>query len=283
MRRLSFLAALAFAMGAASVYANTVLVTPTSMGNWSLFTTDASIIPGTGSATDTAAIVTGPSDPNTDGSGSVLLATGPGNGDHSAQLRDSTDWVGTKVSDLTTLSYSTYVTASNQSPPSQDSWLDIYIDNNNDGVYDDRLVFEPIYSDGGDVTNPNGPEAVPAFDTWQTWDLLKGMWYSDNFGGPGANALTWSQILTDEGPDATIVDDTPDGLGGIRFTVGEGSTTDNFSVNVDDFTIGTASNTVKYNFEPGAAVPLPASVWSGIALLGGLGLIGGYKRLRQMA
>ena len=52
MRRLSFLAALAFAMGTASVYANTVLVTPTSMGNWSLFTTDASIIPGTGSATD---------------------------------------------------------------------------------------------------------------------------------------------------------------------------------------------------------------------------------------
>ena len=53
----------------------------------------------------------------------------------------------------------------------------------------------------------------------------------------------------------------------------KGSPTDNFAVNVDAFSIGTAAGTTTYNFDPNpAAVPLPATAWGGMALMGLLGV-----------
>jgi hypothetical protein len=248
------------------------------MGNWSLFTTDnASNTPGSGSGTGTAAIVSPPPTP-TDGTGSVQLATGPNHGDESAQLRDSGE-SGTAIDALTTLSYSTYVTASNDSPPSQDTFLKLYLSNG------DQIIFEPIFSDGNDVVNPNGSQPAPAFNTWQNWDLLKGMWYSDlgNFGtGPGSNSVSWQTIEADEGAGVTIVNPGPGPLGGVRIAAGFASATDNFNVYVDDFSIGTAAGTTTYNFDPAAvsAVPLPKSAWAGLALMCGVGLVRGAKRMR---
>lgn len=271
---LGLLAAAVAACGLAGIgKANTVSVTPSNMGNWSLFTTDTNYgTPGGGHGT--ADMVSGPA-PAPLGAGSAHLATASGYGDESAQLRDSGDWVGTNINSLTTLSYSTYCTASNAPPPtvSQDTFFVLYVNNSNataDGGGTDRLLFEPIYSDGNDVTNPSGNEAVPALNKWQNWDLLKGMWYSDQFGGPGSAALTWSQILADEGPNATIADDTADGLGGIRFTAGEGDSGDNFNVSIDDFSIGLPGRTTSYDFDPSPA-PEPASI--GLLGLGALGLV----------
>jgi hypothetical protein len=280
MRGIVLLAAFSWAIGATLSFADTVVVTPSNMGNWSLFTTDNANYgtPGGGSGTGTAQINSNQPDPNiVPAAGSVQLATGANHGDESAQLRDAGDWVGTKLSALTTLSYDTYATASNETPPavSQDTFFILYVSNG------DRLVFEPIYSDGHDVTNPNGAQATPALNTWQSWNLLKGMWYSDNFGGPGDQALSWTQILADEGANATIADDTSHGLGGIRFTVGEGSATDNFNVFVDNFAIGTAAGTSTYDFEPSAAAPLPATAWTSLGLLGGLAAFGASKQLRK--
>ncbi|HZZ44119.1 MAG TPA: hypothetical protein VFE58_14375 [Tepidisphaeraceae bacterium] len=283
MRRTILLTALSIAIGAVSAHATTV-ITPSSMGNWSLFTTDnASNTPGSGSGTGTAAIGTAPV-VQTDGSGSVQLATGPNHGDESAQLRDSGE-AGTLLTALTTLSYSTYTTASNGGTPpgvsvSQDTYLKFYLSNG------DEIIFEPTYGDGGDVANPNGSQAVPAFDTWQNWDLLKGMWYSDNgdFGtGPGSNSVSWQTIIADEGSGVTIVNPSST-LGGVRIAVGFASAGNDFNSYVDDFTIGTAAGSATYNFEPDSvtAVPLPASAWSGLALLSGLALFGGVKRLRQL-
>jgi hypothetical protein len=286
MRQVALLSVLACVACAGSLYANTVVVTPNSMGNWSLFTTDNVNYgtPGGGSGTGTAAINSNQPDPNVlPDAGSVQLATGSNHGDESAQLRDSKDWVGTKLSSLTTLSYDTYATASNApaGQVSQDTFFILYVNDSNAPGGVDRLFFEPIYSDGGDVTNPSGDEDVPTLNTWQNWNLLDGMWYSDAFGGPGAGALSWSQIMADEGSDATISDDTDHGLGGIRFTVGEGSPGDDFDVFMDNVSIGTSAGTTTYDFEPNATVPLPSAAWSGMALLGGLGLIGGLNRRRR--
>ncbi len=143
---------------------------------------------------------------------------------------------------------------------------------NSGGSYTDRLIFEPTYGDGHDVVNPNGNQPSPAFNTWQTWDLLKGMWYSDNFGGPGAAALSWSQILADEGLNAVIV--SYPGVGDIRIAAGFASPTDNFDVNVDAFSIGTAAGSTTYDFDPTAAVPESSSIaiWGLVGLVG----FGGY-------
>jgi hypothetical protein len=55
--------------------------------------------------------------------------------------------------------------------------------------------------------------------------------------------------------------DNGQNIGGIRLTAGLAGAGDNFNTYVDNFTIGTAANTITYNFE---AVPEPSSA----ALLG---------------
>jgi len=255
--------------------ASSVSVTPSNMGNWSLFTTDNANYgtPGGGSGTGTAAISAGPAGSG----GGAELATGPGHGDESAQLRNATDWVGTNINDLTTLSYSTYATASNATPPSasQDSFFIMYLANG------DRLFFEPIYGDGGDVVNPNGNQPAPVLNTLQSWDLLKGMWYSDNYGGPGSGALSWSAMLAlENAAGSTTIVNAPAGLGGLRITVGEASTTDNFDVFIDNFSIGTETSTKTYVFGPdvGSPVPLPASAGMGLVMLAGLGAVFAFRK-----
>jgi hypothetical protein len=231
----------------------TVTVTPSNMNNWSLSTTDnASNTPGSGSGTGVAELVSGPATPPL-GSGSAHLMTGPGHGDESAQLRNAVDWVGTRMDELTELGYSTYATAWNGQ---QLPYVTIYVDTDGDTSYDDRLWFEPAYSesDAGN-SNPYTPQGPAALDVWQTWDMLQGMWYSDNYAGPGSNAVTLTDYLTNYAPNARIVD-APGGLGGIRIASGYASPGDDFNAYVDAFTIGTSAGTTTYNFE----VPEPASI-----------------------
>ena len=66
-------------------------------------------------------------------------------GDGGVQLRQPS-YVGTLLSDVTALSYSTYVSAFNGC---QAAYLILSIDYNGDGVSDDSLFFEPCYQTGG--------------------------------------------------------------------------------------------------------------------------------------
>ena len=248
--------ALAIALGTStSASAATVQVTPANMNGWAFYTTDSSGLVGTGNAT--AEMVNGPASPPL-GTGSAHLATTPGGGDGSAQLRND-GWAGIRIDALTSLGYSTFATSWNGS---QLPFLTIWLDTNGDTVRDDRLWFEPVYSRAGAGNGNPNPQADPTLNTWQAWDALNGMWYSDNVGGPGSNAITLAAFLAVE-PDATIINDAAQGIGGIRLATGFASAGNTFDTNVDAFVIGTAAGTTTYNFElnGSAAVPLPGTLW----------------------
>jgi len=241
-------------------FGDTVVVSPSNMDSWAFYTTDDSGIIGTG--TGTGEMVTGPATPPL-GTGSAHLMTAANYGDGSVQLRNSS-WAGTRIDALTTLSYSTYATAWNGQ---QLPYLTIWLDTDGDGARDDRLWFEPTYSEA-DAGNGNPfPQQDLALNTWQTWDALNGMWYSDNIAGPGSNAITLAAYLAQK-PNATIINDAYQSIGGIRVASGFASPEDNFNANVDNFSIGTAAGTTTYNFE---VVPEPATVC--LLGLGALSLI----------
>lgn len=226
------------------------MVTPATPNGWTTHSTDSSGIVGTGTAS--VNFVAGPATPPLQ-TGSVNLATGPGAGDGSAQLRYG-GAAGTRVDQLTALSYSTYATAWNgQQLPYLTLWLDL----DGNGSRDDRLHFEPDYT------------APAALNTWQTWNALSGQWYSDNEAGPGSNTISLAQYLALPGTaNATIINDAFQSIGGIRLTTGFASDTDTFNTYIDNFTIGTAGGTTTFDFEP-AAVPEAGS----IALLGVAGVL----------
>jgi len=245
--------------------ASATLVTPGNMNGWTIYTTDDSgslSNPGSGMGN----FVTGPATPPL-GTGSGHLMTPVGGGDQSVQFRN-VGFAGTKIADLTSLSYSTFASAWNgQQLPYLTIWL-------NTG---DRLHFEPTYSAAGAGNGNPNPQANPALNTWQTWNALAGMWYSDEVPGPGSNAYSLAQYLSLPGnADATIVDAAP-GIGGIRLTSGFTSPGETFDTNIDNFTIGTLSGTTTFDFEA-TAVPEAGAFVFGTMLCGVVGLAYGYRR-----
>jgi hypothetical protein len=252
--------------------AATITVDPNNMHDWSFYSTDSSGALNTGA--NTGQMVFGPATPPL-GVGSANLMTAPGAGDSSEQLRN-TDWAGTSLSSITSLSYSTYATSWNGS---QLPFLNLYVDTTGGSTFNDRLWFEPVYSSAtAGNNNPNAPQGPVALNTWQSWNALTGMWYTDSGtpnanafpndpNGPGDHAITWSEFLTLY-PNATIVNPSA-GVGGIRFASGFSSASDNYNTNIDAFTIGVSGVDTTYNFEP---IP-EASTWIGASLAAAMVII----------
>ena len=231
-----------------------IVVSPGNMDGWAFAQTsgDPDYTYGAGDAV--TGMVNGPATPPL-GTGSAHLNTGS-DGSQSAQLRNSS-WAGTAIADLTSLTYSTYATSWNGQ---QVPYLTIWLSNG------DRLVFEPDYSSATAGNGNLNPQPGTALNTWQNWNALNGMWYTDNHFGPGSNAATWADVLAAEGAGVTIVN-APNGLGGIRIASGFGSQSDVFDAYVDNFTIGTAAGTTTYDFEAAAPVPEASTYLAGVLLL----------------
>jgi hypothetical protein len=184
------------------------------------------------SPTSTGAFVSGPGTPPL-GVGSfqmgTTLATDKGtlfNYDH----------VGTRLADITGLSYATYRDPASTAPPVQLPSMNIEVDYNGPAVAGGytSLVFEPVY-------NPDQGAIVSG--AWQSWRGIPGIWWSTrpiNGCGTPPCYQSWSDIVA-ANPDATI-------LGG--FGVNQGSGSGGLIAATDALKIAANGSSWAYNFEP---------------------------------
>jgi hypothetical protein len=211
-----------------------VIVSPLTPNGWVL----------TGSGGSTATHESGPATPPL-GDDSLQLKV-DATGSTAAQARNTT-YQGTQLADVTELSYHTFITF-NQS--GQAPYIILQIDNTGDGLTDDLLFFEPLYSDG--TYNGSFNQGPVQTGVWQDWDAFNGGWYSvfgESGSGPGAGVISLAQYIADH-PSATIVNST-NGAGGVRFVTGFGGPADwgNFEGNIDAVKIGVNGDTKTFNFE----------------------------------
>lgn len=240
MRRL--VVVLAVVLCAVTASAQT-LITPTAPGPWQ-FTASASALPAPPASYIAPGFETPPL-----GIGSVHLAVGQ-DGNLSAQARN-TAYAGTLLSNLTALSYSTFVDVTG-STTDQAPYLNLLIDNDNNGTVDDQLFFEPAYQNGAYSGDPVPNQGTVTPHVWQTWDAMIGGWWALSASTFGPPLVTLSTYIAAH-PNATIVNSST-GLGGVRILTGGGAGAwDNFLGAADNVTIDTTTTTpVTYNFEPDA-------------------------------
>jgi hypothetical protein len=238
------IAAALLTIGAGASLAKEVDVTPSNLDHWQIRNDGASAV----------TFVNGPANPPC-GVGSAQF-TVDSSGVTASQLRN-TNYAGTLLSNLTQLSYSTFVTTNNGGQPGnggQAVYIILNIDLDGNGTIDDLLFFEPVYQSAAFFpSNSQGPVAL---NTWQSWNALTGGWWSTS-GIAGANPGTGVKSLSDyiaAQPNARIVNSAT-GAGGVRLVAGFGGPTDwgNFLGNADCFRIATnGGSDITYDFELGA-------------------------------
>jgi len=218
---------------ASKVLSGTIVVKPSAMNGWAFVDDNGN--GGSGS------MVAGPGSPPA-GSGSAQLGVSATN---QGYILAAPLFSGTRFSDITTLSYSTY----RQSADAGNN-LAIALTFNVDYDLNDlatgfagRIVFEPYEGLGGNVTAGN----------WQTWDAKAGNWWGsrttvsvNNVIVPNpcqqATPCTWTQLLTyfpNIGVNTTA--------GAVVLKAGSGWAS--FVGNVDKLTIGVSGTDVTFDFE----------------------------------
>jgi hypothetical protein len=242
----------------ATASATTIQVTSGSPENWTFTNSDPSV---------SQTFVNGPA-PAPLGTGSLHVQIGA-DGDQYTIARNDADVVGTALSAVTALSYSTY---ESDYVDGQAIYLSLILSNN------DRLYFEPVYQTGtyGGDPVPNQCAAVPncaGLNQWQTWNALAGGWWS-NDGYGGSNGGPPNFTLATYAADHSGVT-----ISAIRLVAGGGAGAwDNFDGNVDNLRIATAASDTTWDFEPSAATPEPGTV---VLMLGALFGIAVVSRRRQ--
>ncbi|MHB1086597.1 MAG: calcium-binding protein, partial [Minisyncoccota bacterium] len=169
---------------------------------------------------------------------------------------------GALLSSLSSLSYSTYVT---DNQDAQAPYVRLRIDRDGNGSTDDSLFFEPVYQNGTysmlwsqpAVANQCGANpACVTLDTWQTWDLDAGAWWSENDSAGGPPLTTLAGYLA-QYPGSKLATDGP----AIRIQSGGGAPTwSDFDGNFDEFVF----NHITYDFEPDGdmlAPDMPVHLW----------------------
>jgi hypothetical protein len=241
---------------------STTVVYPGNTDGWTFFNDQTN----TPEASPTwGSYVEGPADPPA-GDGSVQLVTDDGSDGY---LFSKEAFGGTRIADLTSLTYSTYVQTGNGTiAPSLQ--LNIDPDVVTEGVtetgYYGRLVYEPYQT---------GPADTVTEDNWQTWDTLSGtaQWWLTN--SAARNTANVNDNATNPCPQenpctlAELLAAYPNiGINENEFTVGEqtysfamvgfkagSGWSVPFTGNVDNLMIGTLDNVVTYDFEADAPAP----------------------------
>jgi hypothetical protein len=209
-----------------------VTVTPSDMQGWAFSNADNAGTTGTGQ------LVAGPGTPVL-GNGSAQLTVGSLN---SSEILYSLFGAGTKVSTLTTLAYSTYVTNSTLGSGSAPA-LSFDITYDNEQTYSGRLVFDP------------GVTGTVVDDEWQTWDTTTlNAWYFSRDPGKSDCTLNTGQTCTlaqivSYFPNLTINDTV--------FKVGTNQSS--LDANVDALQFGNAAGVTTVDFDV-TAVPEPLSL-----------------------
>jgi hypothetical protein len=210
----------------ASGAATRVVVSPESMNGWYFWNDKNDTFAGS-----PGELVSGPATPPL-GVGSVRLGPLTDNGEtgsgHAAIATDA--YLGTRLADITSLSYSTY-----QPGPTLAIALQFDIRyHTSDTHYDGRLVFEPYQNLTGSV--PSG---------WQTWSPLAGKWWASK---PLANGNVCAQATPCSWSD--IVAMFPEAIIAGRFLLKAGSHWAGFDGNADAVSIGVNGSTTVFDFEP---------------------------------
>lgn len=175
-----------------------------------------------------------------------------GDGSLSMSLQDGSgkvtlfnyDHIGTPLTDIESISYSTYRSSASTNPTAQFPALNLEVDFVGDGSSYTTLVFEPVYAFG---------QSALMTDTWQTWDAMApsqtsfggGWWSTRNI--PGVCAfncfVAWDDIVAGN-PNAKIV-------GGFGVNIGSGWN-GMFSGASDALSLTVDGSTMTYDFEADA-------------------------------
>jgi len=158
---------------------------------------------------------------------------------------DNFKYDGTKLADITALSYWTYITKDQygQAPD-----LALAIDSDGNGTQDDFLVFEPAYQTGGYSGDPVPNQGAVVQNTWQKWDAFTGGWWATSAGTYGPPVYTLQTYVAAH-PLATLVNYTysSTNYGGVSVFAGGGWF--DFVGYTDLVTIGVGGNSVTTDFE----------------------------------
>jgi len=205
----------------------TTLITPNAPGIWN-YRAISLVPPATGS---TVNFVAGPATPPSGSTGSVELHSGD-IGTKGIIYTNSFD--GLILNEITNFSYNTYV--SNFADSSLAPYINIHLDLDGNGTYDDKIDFYPWR---------NSP--VP-LNTWQTWDLMNSQWFNTSTTLTGGNPSDTLANIISNFPNAEIISRVTPDLFGIVVNGGDASTPGwaNFTGNIDTITL----NTTTYDFEP---------------------------------
>jgi hypothetical protein len=160
-------------------------------------------------------------------------------------------FVGTLLSTITELSYSTYI--QKRDSTEDNVFVVLQIDINDDGIDDFPLVFNTQFQTGKYIQGLRPDQGATKMNTWQTWDLLNGRWWRPG-APPAVDPYNGAPLFTLAGwinqfPKATIMNRTGGVLGSIRLTGGYPGFAGPFIGYVDDFKIGINGVTTTYDFE----------------------------------
>jgi hypothetical protein len=160
---------------------------------------------------------------------------------------NNNNFTGTRLASVSELSYSTYVEQSGSL--SDNIFVVIQVDINDDGLVDFPLVFNPVFQTGNYIAGVGPDQGVTLMSTWQNWDLLKGGWWRGDGPDPWNGGILFTLAsFTAQYPNATVTNNGG-GPGAIRISGGAPYFSSSFTGYADNFKIGIDGITRAFDLE----------------------------------